>query len=237
MMTQTIPLLDLDGCLYRFHPETNEACSEAAAHALIAHGGEIEFEEAFAHFMSVRNPAILPAQLDASRIDTVAFHHAYHNTVSMGRIVEPVDGLAAVFTETSAPLLMLTHGSRRWAMQVLEYLGVREFFEERHIFALEDVHFQQKDKSSAPFLYVAEQTGFRVQSLAMIEDSARNLAIPHALGMPTRLIHHGNALAHLPEHVHSQHSLMRDVFDSLSLLPAAKQVAMPRCVKGGLLPK
>lgn len=90
--------------------------------------------------------------------------------------------LAAALARLPGRKLVHTNGSREHARRVLARLGAAEAFEA--VFAIEDTDYAPKP---APAAYAAVCAAAEVDPTraAMFEDTARNLEIPHAMGMRT----------------------------------------------------
>lgn len=79
-----------------------------------------------------------------------------------------------------------TNGSSSHAERVLAQLGLSEIFEAAY--AIEDTLFDPKPAMVA-YERVIDAARFAPESAAMIEDTEKNLRVPHALGMRTLLAH------------------------------------------------
>jgi putative hydrolase of the HAD superfamily len=83
----------------------------------------------------------------------------------------------------------LTHGSTDWAKRVLAQRQLLAFFSPEHIVGMEHYDFQKKHESELPFETMLARLGKQPEQCILVEDSHRNLAIPHAMGMETVLVH------------------------------------------------
>ncbi|MDB5627335.1 MAG: Pyrimidine 5-nucleotidase [Tardiphaga sp.] len=99
--------------------------------------------------------------------------------------LEPNPAMGAAIAALPGRKLILTNGSRAHAGKVLERLGITEQFE-----AVFDIIAAELEPKPAPatydkFLRLHDVDPARA---AMFEDLARNLVVPHALGMTTVLV-------------------------------------------------
>ena len=78
--------------------------------------------------------------------------------------------------------IVYTNGSAPYAEQVIDARGLTGLFDA--VYGVEHAGFKPKPERAA-FDPVIARDGFRPDRAAMFEDDARNLAVPHALGMAT----------------------------------------------------
>src|SRR5699024_1967265 len=99
--------------------------------------------------------------------------------------LEPNPALGAEIAKLPGRKLILTNGTRAHANAVLGRLGFGEQFED--IF---DIIAAELEPKPAPGTYdrFLKLHGVDASRAAMFEDLARNLAVPHALGMTTTLV-------------------------------------------------
>ncbi len=97
----------------------------------------------------------------------------------------PAPQLAERIGKLPGRRFILTNGSRRHAEKVAEKLGFSNHFED--IF---DIVWAGQLPKPSPETYdrVVRQTGLAPEATAMFEDLARNLIVPHRLGMTTVLV-------------------------------------------------
>jgi putative hydrolase of the HAD superfamily len=122
--------------------------------------------------------------------------HAFGNVKpAMEKGLDP--GLAAALAPWKGKAVIVTHSSRYWAEQAVKLLGLQDIFPPERIIALNDpaVAFQGKDKSTAAFDAALEILGLPADKTAMVEDTAKNLSIPHGMGMTTVLLTWGRPVA------------------------------------------
>ena len=82
--------------------------------------------------------------------------------------------------------IVYTNGSSDHAKRVLAARGLTRAFDA--VFSIEDAGFLPKPQAEA-FARVFARAGVTPRSAAMFEDEARNLAVPHDLGMATVHVH------------------------------------------------
>ena len=99
--------------------------------------------------------------------------------------LEPNEALGAVLEKLPGRKLILTNGTRRHADAVLARLKLDRHFED--VF---DIVAAELEPKPAPATYdrFLRLHGVNAGRSAMFEDLARNLAVPHALGMTTVLV-------------------------------------------------
>jgi putative hydrolase of the HAD superfamily len=99
--------------------------------------------------------------------------------------LEPNPAMGAAIAKLPGRKLILTNGSTDHADKVLERLGIGSHFE-----AVFDIIAAELEPKPAPQTYQKFLTlhGVDPKRSAMFEDLARNLAIPHQLGMTTVLV-------------------------------------------------
>jgi putative hydrolase of the HAD superfamily len=99
--------------------------------------------------------------------------------------LEPNPALGAAIEQLSGRKLILTNGTRQHADAVLARLALDSHFD-----AVFDIVAAELEPKPSPLTYdrfLAEH-GVDPSKAAMFEDLARNLAVPHALGMTTVLV-------------------------------------------------
>jgi putative hydrolase of the HAD superfamily len=103
--------------------------------------------------------------------------------------LEPNPALGDAIEKLAGRKVILTNGTRRHADAVLARLGI-----ERHFQDVFDIIAAELEPKPSPQTYdrFLEALKIEAATAAMFEDLARNLAVPHALGMTTVLV--------VPEH-------------------------------------
>ena len=99
--------------------------------------------------------------------------------------LQPNPAMGAAIAALPGRKLILTNGSTDHAGKVLERLGVASHFE-----AVFDIIAAELEPKPAPQIYdkFLARHGINPTRAAMFEDLARNLVVPHALGMTTVLV-------------------------------------------------
>lgn len=128
-------------------------------------------------------------------VDPDPFLHAVHD---IDLSVLQADGdLRRAIEALPGRKIVYTNGSRAHADRVIEARGLTGAFDAR--FGVEDAGYVPKPHRDA-FDRVFGAAALQADRAAMFEDEARNLEVPHALGMRTVLV----GEAHKAAHVHHQ---------------------------------
>jgi putative hydrolase of the HAD superfamily len=126
--------------------------------------------------------------------------------------VAPDPDLAAAVAALPGRKIVFTNGSRAHARNVTAALGLGGVFDA--LYGFEDAGYTPKPREEA-FARVFATDGLAPARAAMFEDAARNLAVPHGLGMRTVLV--GPVTTAEPAgHVHH---VTDDLVGFLALLP------------------
>ena len=112
--------------------------------------------------------------------DFLDFVHAIDHSA-----LAPDPVLGAAIAQLPGRKLVLTNGTRAHADAVMQRLGINQHFED--IFDIEAAELEPKP-SPQTYDRFLRQHQVDPQHAAMFEDLARNLAVPHALGMTTVLV-------------------------------------------------
>jgi putative hydrolase of the HAD superfamily len=99
--------------------------------------------------------------------------------------LEPNPALGAAIERLPGRKLILTNGTRRHADVVMQRLAVHEHFED--VFDIVAAEFEPKPSPQTYDRFLARHD-VDPTTAAMFEDLARNLQVPHALGMTTVLV-------------------------------------------------
>jgi putative hydrolase of the HAD superfamily len=112
--------------------------------------------------------------------DYLAYVHAIDHSP-----LEPNPAMGDAIAKLPGRKLILTNGSTAHAGKVLERLGIGHHFE-----AVFDIVAAELEPKPAPQTYrrFLDRHGVDPTRAAMFEDLARNLAVPHQLGMTTVLV-------------------------------------------------
>lgn len=99
--------------------------------------------------------------------------------------LEPSPRLAAAIEALPGTKLVYTNGSERHALNVMEKLGISRHFAAVHDIVAAEFHPKPTQEAYERFL---RAHGVEAPAAAMFEDLARNLEVPHRLGMTTVLV-------------------------------------------------
>ena len=97
----------------------------------------------------------------------------------------PNPELGAAIARLPGRKLILTNGTRRHAEAVMDRLGITEHFED--VFDIAAANLEPKPRPAVYDRFLARH-GVDPRKAAIFEDLARNLEVPHALGMTTVLV-------------------------------------------------
>ncbi len=100
-------------------------------------------------------------------------------------LLEPNPALGAILQKLPGRKLILTNGTRKHADAVMKKLEVHQHFED--IFDIVAAELEPKPSAKIYERFLARHEVDPAKA-AMFEDLARNLAVPHALGMVTVLV-------------------------------------------------
>lgn len=99
--------------------------------------------------------------------------------------VKADDALASVLKKLPGRRLVLTNGTTKHATSVMDQLGITHLFD--GVFDIIDSDYVPKPQRG-PYETFIKRHAVKPESAAMFEDIARNLEVPHELGMVTVLI-------------------------------------------------
>jgi len=99
--------------------------------------------------------------------------------------LEPNPALGAALERLPGRKLILTNGTRKHAQAVMRRLEIHGHFED--VFDIVAAELEPKPLAQTYDRFLARH-GVDPRKAAMFEDLARNLAVPHALGMITTLV-------------------------------------------------
>jgi putative hydrolase of the HAD superfamily len=221
-------IFDLDHTLYSL-AFANEgmfvrASIEASLEAALLRG--IAFEREEAERLLRRAPEwdradmqtlIRERGFDEELLFEIFNRHAFGNVspaIAQGR--DP--RLAAALAPYKGRAVIVTHASRYWAERAVELLGLQDIFPPGRILALDDpaIAFRGKHQSEVPFREALKILGLPPESVAMVEDTSKNLVIPHAMGITTVLLTWGKPVAPADHpHVDRFHDTAVDFLRSL----------------------
>ena len=211
---------DLDNTLYRFDTIFEDACNRAAAKTICNMVPDLTFDDAFS--AAVESYAIHgysgKALIARYNLSYDAYHYPYHEAIDETMIARNDAMISGLFA-LDRPQAIITNASRHWAERALRHLGMKEFFPDDFIFALEDSEFEAKSHSPRSFTMAQNKLGIAPHETLVVEDTVNNLKVPKGMGFQTALIHHGRAPA-------QRHSFIdREYPDTLELLRALGAIA------------
>jgi putative hydrolase of the HAD superfamily len=99
--------------------------------------------------------------------------------------LQPDPALGAALEALPGRKLILTNGTRKHADAVMRRLDIHEHFED--VFGIIEAELEPKP-APATYQRFLTRHGVEPSRSAMFEDLARNLSVPHALGMKTVLV-------------------------------------------------
>lgn len=100
-------------------------------------------------------------------------------------VIPPDPALDASLSALPGRKYVFTNGTVRHAEQVMDRLGIGRHFSDIHDIAASG--YEPKPRRAA-YELLLERTDIRPSRSAMFEDIARNLAVPHEMGMATVLV-------------------------------------------------
>ena len=116
--------------------------------------------------------------------------------------LEPDEALATAIKSLPGRRIVFTNGAQHHAKRVLAARGLTRYFDAAY--GVEHADFKPKPTKDA-FSLVFAKDGVRPTKAAMFEDEARNLAVPHAMGMRTVHVHEkagdGDYIHHHTDHL------------------------------------
>ncbi len=124
--------------------------------------------------------------------------------------LEEDEALSTAINRLPGRKIVFTNGSHNHAKRVLAARGLTQQFDA--VYGVEHADFKPKPSHDA-FARVFGQDGITPTSAAMFEDEARNLAVPHALGMRTVHVHADPDDA---DHIHHHTDHLTDFLSQLA---------------------
>ncbi|WP_232630259.1 pyrimidine 5'-nucleotidase [Methylobacterium sp. Leaf118] len=177
-------VFDLDNTLYpseaRVWPQVDERIT---LYVMGLYGLDGLSARSLQKYFYHRYGTTLKALMVESSIDPHDFldfaHDIDHSTIALD------EALGAAIERLPGRKLILTNGSRRHAETVAEKLGILNHFED--VFDIAAADFVPKPDRSTYERFL-ERHGVDPRRAALFEDIARNLVVPHDLGMATVLV-------------------------------------------------
>lgn len=193
---------DLDNTLYPSNERMEFSFNEAIARAAVASGVTMTYEEAlesaqdswarhgYSGYVFVREHGLCSKDL----------HFKFHEFLDE-KAIEKCEETLRHFAALDVRHIILTHSHRSWAQRVLDHMGLRQWFQDHHVFGLEDYDFRHKHESTTPFDRALAQLELPPEQVVMVEDLLPNLRIPRDMGMMTTYIARGRTREGLPGYV------------------------------------
>jgi len=111
----------------------------------------------------------------------------WSTTLPFDEFLKPDPVLIEALETCSLTLVAFTNAPRKYALRCLQALGVRAFFPDYCVFAVDDVMPHCKPEKEA-FAQVLSAIGVQASECVMVEDSMKNIRAAKALGMRTVLV-------------------------------------------------
>ena len=174
-------VFDLDNTLYP--PETRLFDQiEAKMTAWVAQAldvTEAEADRLRRHYWQTHGTT-LAGLMEVHGIEPAAYLADVHDISFDGLAPDPA--LAAAIARLPGRRIVYTNATVRYAARVLGALGLETLFDA--LYGVEEAGFRPKPRAEA-FATVFAADGLAPNRAAMFEDDARNLAVPHAMGLRT----------------------------------------------------
>jgi putative hydrolase of the HAD superfamily len=126
----------------------------------------------------------LPA---GAHFETAALASWWAETLDFTAFLTPNPALIDSLRRCPLKLVAFTNAPRKYAVRVLEALGLRELFPDEMLFAVDDVMPACKPEPAA-FAKVLSAVGSTAAESIMVEDSMKNIRAAKAIGMRTVLV-------------------------------------------------
>lgn len=183
---------DLDNTLYRFNDLFVHACNVAAARTICTLVDNFTYEEALAEAEKSYEEHGYSGHAFVTRhgVPYHDYHFPFHEAIDE-KILDRNDDMLSALADLNLPHVIVTNASRHWAEKSLLHLGMKDFFPDENIIALEDTDFEPKARSVLPFEMARDKLRTDPAGTLVIEDTVRNLRVPKQMGFRTALVHHG----------------------------------------------
>lgn len=177
-------VFDLDNTLYPADHTIFETIGERMTAYIARHTG-LPHDDALAlrELYHDRYGATVIGMVDNHGVDAADFLRDVHDTPVDG--VDPDPELSGLIAALPARRLVFTNGARDYAHRIVAQLGMDGVFE--RIVAIEDVGLAPKPEPRA-FERMVALSGIDPRRAVMVEDHARNLEPPAAMGFATLLV-------------------------------------------------
>ena len=206
-------VFDLDNTLYPHHLNLWQQVDERIR-AYIAGFLDVTHEEAFRlqkdyyqrYGTSMRGP-------DDRARDAARTTSSTSSIRSTTRRSSPIRRSARRWSKLPGRKLILTNGTRKHADAVMQRLAIHRHFED--VFDIIAAELEPKPPPQTYDRFLARH-GVDPAKAAMFEDLARNLEVPHALGMTTVLVVPGRHAGGVPRETGSWKAAMRPIVDHVT---------------------
>jgi putative hydrolase of the HAD superfamily len=177
-------IFDLDNTLYpascRLFDQIDRRMTDYVARFLgVPHDEAYSLQKSyFRDYGTTMNGMMVNHQMDPE-----AYLHFVHDIDHSP--VKPAPDLARALDALSGRKVVFTNGSQSHAQRVMARLGIEDLFDDIH-----DIKASNYVPKPSPETYAAmiRETAVEPSRSAMFEDIARNLLVPHELGMKTVLV-------------------------------------------------
>lgn len=191
-MTIKFAIFDLDGCLYKDGPHMKDAFRRAATAAVrdcLEKEGRPALDDKTIDdgISAVFKNSSFDAALEAFKINEADMYAAHHANMDEN-VIEPHPETERAFGGLGVPCAILTYGSKDWAARAVKRIGLETVFPANRIFSIEEIGFQRKHLSAAPFEYALEKLEARAEDCLYADDQPVNLRYAHEIGMTTALV-------------------------------------------------
>lgn len=177
-------IFDLDNTLYSqasdFFPLIEERMTTFVAERLgLDRDRAFSLQKAYFH----SHGTTLSGLMEVHGIEPIEFLDYVHD-IDLSRLA-PNPVLSTALARLPGRRLVYTNGSKSHAERVLERLGIADQFE--YVHDITRANYRPKPYRDA-YEHLLSRHAIEPERAAMFEDVARNLEVPHALGMTTVLI-------------------------------------------------
>lgn len=207
-------LWDLDNTLYRDNDQHAKNFNMSVARSVIEWGLKMDVEEAFQLAQKSFRERHLSIDIFVNdyKVPDQELHFLL-NKYQDHSAIKDVDGTENFFALLNGahPHAIITHASRVWANAVLDRLRIRQWFADHAVFGYEDYGFESKATSRRPFEQALTAINMNASDTMFVEDTAKNLAQAHAMGMTTVYLHHGRPVNDLPDYVDETYENLADL--------------------------
>lgn len=196
-------LWDLDNTLYPSNHAVHSTFNEAVARAALEFGVPMTFEEAVqlatSSFMKHRYSGL--EFVTNYGIPFPDLHHMVDKFLDTSLISRCGDTCELFTSHKGMDHALITHASRKWALQILKNIGIENWFPEHRVFAFENYDFESKARSRRPFEMALASINRNPEDCMMVEDTIENLKVPFEMGITTVYLHHGELPREIPDYV------------------------------------